>query len=57
MKSWALALYGFGMMSCGYAAGLRMNGEDWTHIPWWGDLLFGVAIIIAANVLDWRDRR
>lgn len=53
MKSSA-QLYGYGMLVCGYAAGMLRRGEDWTHIPWQGDMAFGVALLVVAYVLEFR---
>ena len=46
--TWHAQLYGYGMLSAGYAAGIHMNGRDWTGIPWWGDLIFALAILSVA---------
>jgi hypothetical protein len=46
VKGFQLQLFGYAMMTGGYAAGLRMKGEDWTGIPWWGDTLIAVGLLI-----------
>ena len=40
-------LFGYGMLAAGYSAGIRMNGHDWTGIPWWGDAIFAIFAVFA----------
>jgi hypothetical protein len=47
-------LYIQALLVCAYAAGIRQNGRDYTGIPWWGDLLFGVVLFAIAIGLEWR---